>query len=153
MPARRSSPRAELGREGERLARAHLEALGLRVLDANVRTPFGEIDLVAEDARRRDGGPTLVLVEVKARRAALFGAPAEAVTAAKRERLAKAALHLLAERADLARPSVRFDNVAVEMPPHAPPRVTHVADAFAVDTTGPGKSASRRCGPRAERMG
>ena len=40
-------PRARLGALGERLARAHLEARGLIVVDANYRTRHGELDLVA----------------------------------------------------------------------------------------------------------
>src|SRR3954469_3945002 len=56
-----SDPRRALGAAGERLARAHLEARGLMILDANFRTRHGELDIVAVDAR------SLVFCEVKTR--------------------------------------------------------------------------------------
>jgi putative endonuclease len=55
--------RRRLGRLGEQLAAAHLERLGFRVLARNVRTRYGEIDLIVFD------GSTLVFAEVKTRRA------------------------------------------------------------------------------------
>ena len=56
-----SDPRRALGATGERLARTHLEARGLTVLDTNFRTRHGELDIVAADraasssARSRPG--------------------------------------------------------------------------------------------------
>jgi putative endonuclease len=55
-------PRRTLGLLGERLAAAHLERLGFAIVARNVRTRYGEIDLIAFDGR------TLVFVEVKTRR-------------------------------------------------------------------------------------
>jgi putative endonuclease len=49
---------------GEQLAAAHLERLGFTILERNVRTRHGEIDLIAFDGR------TLVFAEVKTRRVA-----------------------------------------------------------------------------------
>jgi putative endonuclease len=67
-PAAQRSPAAgrspgELGRLGEDLACQHLQRLGFRVLERNVRTRGGEIDVIAFDGR------TLVFAEVKTRRA------------------------------------------------------------------------------------
>ncbi len=62
-PTARVDPRHELGRLGERLACEHFERLGFRVLERNVRSRGGEIDLIAFD------GTTLVFVEVKTCRA------------------------------------------------------------------------------------
>jgi putative endonuclease len=50
-----------LGAKGERLAAQHLEARGCEVIARNFRTRFGELDLVARDAR------FLVFCEVKTR--------------------------------------------------------------------------------------
>jgi putative endonuclease len=63
-PASRSKedPRRRLGRLGESLAAAHLQRLGLAIVARNVRSRFGEIDLIAFD------GEALVFVEVKSRR-------------------------------------------------------------------------------------
>jgi putative endonuclease len=49
---------------GEQLAAAHLERLGFAILERNLRTRHGEIDLIAFDGR------TLVFAEVKTRRIA-----------------------------------------------------------------------------------
>jgi putative endonuclease len=55
-------PRHALGRLGERLAAAHLRRLGYAIVARNVRTRYGEIDLIAFN------GEVLVFVEVKTRR-------------------------------------------------------------------------------------
>jgi putative endonuclease len=55
----RADPRRALGRRGEDLAVAHLERLGYAILARNVRSRFGEIDVVALNGR------VLVFVEVK----------------------------------------------------------------------------------------
>jgi hypothetical protein len=54
--------RRVLGRRGEGLAAVHLERLGYAILARNVRTRYGEIDLIAFDGR------TLAMIEVKTRR-------------------------------------------------------------------------------------
>jgi putative endonuclease len=54
-------PRRRLGAKGERLAAQHLEARGCEVIARNFRTRFGELDLIARDARY------LVFCEVKTR--------------------------------------------------------------------------------------
>ncbi|MGI5178330.1 YraN family protein [Dactylosporangium sp. CA-152071] len=96
-----------VGRFGERLAVRHLIARGLVPLDRNWRCPSGEIDVVARD------GPVLVFVEVKTRRGAKFGAPAEAVSADKARRVRRLAARWLATHGADDRRQVRFDVVAV----------------------------------------
>ncbi len=86
-PARRQC----LGRWGERLAAAHLEARGLQVVARNFRTRAGEVDLVARD------GEVTVFVEVKARSSDAFGLPEEAVNERKRAHLLEAAQAFLLE--------------------------------------------------------
>lgn len=63
-----------------------LVARGLRIVARNVRTRFGELDLVARDRRG------YLFVEVKTRRAGSFVAAAEAVDARKLARLRGLAL-------------------------------------------------------------
>jgi putative endonuclease len=58
----RADPRRTLGRCGEDLAAAHLDRLGFSTLARNVRTRYGEIDLIVFDGR------TLIFAEVKTRR-------------------------------------------------------------------------------------
>lgn len=89
-------PRAERGAAGstgaqaEALAASYLEARGLSILARNVRSRFGEIDLVARD---RD---TLVFVEVRLRSSHRFGGAAASITPAKLARVQAAALGYIA---------------------------------------------------------
>jgi len=69
----RVDARERLGALGEELAGAHLERRGFRVVERNVRTREGEIDLIAFDGR------TLVFAEVKTARATPEGRRLEAV--------------------------------------------------------------------------
>jgi putative endonuclease len=126
-----SDPRRALGAEGERLARAHLEARGLDVLDANFRTRHGELDIVAADAR------CLVFSEVNTRLGA--GAPngelgpLVAIGPRKQRRLRLLAREWLAQRGEDGpwRPELRFDAVAVELDAAGRLlRLDHVEGAF-----------------------
>lgn len=87
-------PRRVLGLAGEHLAERQLAREGLRVVARNVRTRFGEIDLICRDARG------YAFIEVKTRRAGSFVAAAEAVDARKAARLAALAQSWLAHRGE-----------------------------------------------------
>jgi len=105
-PAR--APTRALGQVGEAAAARFLERRGLVILARNLRSRLGEIDLVARD------GPTLVFVEVKARRGLPGDPPEAAVDARKRARLTRLALGYLAARR-LGERSCRFDVVGVSL--------------------------------------
>ncbi len=102
-----SDVRHSLGRLGERLAAAHLEKSGYRILEPNFRCRYGEIDLVAEESQ------DLVFVEVKTRRGSAYGLPEEAVNARKARKLQDVACCYLAQHA-LDECSWRIDVVAVQ---------------------------------------
>lgn len=104
---RRPDPRRARGIDGEeRAARWYREA-GWDVLDRNWRDGrHGEIDLVL----RR--GATIVFCEVKARRTAAFGSPAEAVTPTKQARIRRLASAWLAAH-EVRGVEVRFDVAAL----------------------------------------
>lgn len=108
LPVLPGSGRLGLGHKGERLAETHLEQKGYKIITRNHRTPFGEIDLVAQ----KDGA--WVFVEVKTRRSAAFGAPEEAIGARKRKHLLAAARHYLSQHS-LHEVNWRIDVVAIEM--------------------------------------
>ena len=102
--------RTGLGRLGERLAAAHLERLGFQIRARNVRSPYGEIDLVAG----RDDW--LILVEVRTRRGDAFGDPVETLGPRKQARLRATALdycNRLWEAGAPAELSWRIDLIAV----------------------------------------
>lgn len=108
---------AELrGRRAETLAAWYLRAKGWRILGQRVRTPVGEIDLVAK--RRR----TIAFVEVKARATA-----AELETAIDTHRLKRvaAAANALAARYASRGEDVRIDVILIA-PRCLPRHVTNV---------------------------
>ncbi len=118
------------GRWAEGVCAAALILRGYRILGRRLRSPVGEIDIVA----RR--GAILAIVEVKARPDS--AAAAEAVTPRQRERLIRAAGWVVAGRPDLAAMQVRFDVMLVT--PWRWPR--HVVDAWRADPqwlSSPGK--------------
>lgn len=108
-----------LGRWGEAEAARYLTARGYRILGRNLRTPYGEIDILAQQSDQ------LVFVEVKTRTSRTFGNPEEAVTPRKQEHLLASALYYLQENPDL--PSDwRVDVLAIYCPaPGLPPEITH----------------------------
>ena len=108
MRAREQTDQSKIarGRWGEDLAAAHYERLGYRVVDRNWRSPSGELDLVLER------GDVLVFSEVKTRRSARYGLPAEAVGADKQRRIRGLALEWL-EAHGRGRTTLRFDVVAI----------------------------------------
>ncbi len=108
-----------LGRYGERVAAAHLESLGMTVLERNWTSRYGEIDIVARD------GTTLVVCEVKTRTGLTHGTPLEAVTTFKAARLRRLAAHWL-EVHEIEPPALRIDVVAVTVPRRGSARVERI---------------------------
>jgi putative endonuclease len=106
------------GVAAETLACAALAADGWTILGRRVRTPAGEVDVVAE----RDG--LLAFVEVK-RRPSLADAAAS-LGRRQRARLLAAAEILLAEHPAWGRAGVRFDVLVVD----DAGRVRRIVDAF-----------------------
>ncbi len=95
---------------GERLAEQHLLARGYAVVDRNVRTREGEIDIIALD------GETLAFVEVRARRGTRMGTAVESVTPAKQRRMVALAEAYGADRDDLPE-GRRIDVIAIDFTP------------------------------------
>lgn len=105
------SPR-RIGEIGEALARHHLEAKGYRVVAANYRCRWGEIDLIARDRLE------WVFVEVRTRRSGAYGGPEESLTETKKLHLAQAAQDYLQEVNQAAADAQwRIDLVAIRLGP------------------------------------
>lgn len=110
------------GLAAEEQAVAFLEQKGLKILARNVRTPAGEIDVIARD------GEALCFVEVKARTSKEFGEGAASVTRAKQRRIARAAAWYLA-RFPMGGPC-RFDVLSLDLQPNGQWRTTYLPNAF-----------------------
>jgi len=101
-----------IGRWGEQYAETYLVDRGWIVLDRNIHTPYGELDLVVRQ------GDVLVFVEVKTRTTDSFGFPEIAVSPSKQVRLVQAAEAYLQSHADLGDLSWRIDVIAIEGKPN-----------------------------------
>ena len=107
-----------------------LKRLRYKIVARGAKQGRGELDLVAVDGR------TVVFVEVKTRRSDRRGTAAEAVDAAKQERLSRLALAYL-KRNGLLECSARFDVIAVTWPNGAKkPTIQHIQNAFEVSGRG-----------------
>jgi putative endonuclease len=112
--------RSALGKYGETLAARRLAAAGMTVLERNWRCGrTGEIDIVARD------GDTLVVCEVKTRRAGAFEHPMAAVTPEKAERLRGLAERWIHAHGGAPPGGVRIDLVGVVLPRRGGPVVEH----------------------------
>lgn len=123
--AARGKRNKELGRRGEDAAANFLYRRGYEILERNWVCAAGEADIIARD------GDALVFVEVKTRKDCEKGFPAEAVTAAKREKYERIACMFI-KGYDVVDVSVRFDVVSIVV--MAPDRafIRHHIGAYSV---------------------
>ena len=114
------------GVRGEEEAARFLARSGLAIVDRNVRTRAGEIDLVAKE------GKTLVFVEVKTRRDLEGDPPQAAVHTRKQNRLAKLA-HGYLKLKRIRQTPCRFDVVSVIINEEGGVKaIRHIPNAFSV---------------------
>ena len=119
------NPRKLFGQAGESAAEEYLRRKGYRILARNLRSPLGELDLVAED------GQVLVFVEVKARRTDAFGGAIHAVHHRKQEKLIQLAAQYLA-RHHIKDRLCRFDVVLLQGSDATVPKIEHIQNAFEI---------------------
>jgi len=101
-------PRRQLGARAEAAAARYLKRRGYRILERNLRTRIGEIDIVATDDN------WLVVVEVRSRREDSPVSPRETLTRQKRRKL-HALTEQLRKRHRLVDTPVRVDLVEVTL--------------------------------------
>ena len=109
-----------LGRVGEKKAADFLKKKGYKILDLNYKTPFGEIDVIAND------NGVIVFVEVKTRSNEDYGRPCEAVDRRKQEKYYKVASYYL-QRQSKIDSECRFDVVEIE-----DGQINHILNAFSM---------------------
>lgn len=110
--------RQSLGRWGEEQAASYLVEHGYTILQKNVRTPYGEIDLLA-----RHGAAT-IFVEVKARSSASLGPPEISVDACKQAHLLASARSYLQAHPEMDG-DWRIDVIAILRFKDQAPEITH----------------------------
>lgn len=112
----------DLGRRGEAIAKAHLEATGYEIMDENWTYGKAEVDLIAYKDQ------TIIFTEVKTRTGNGFGEPEDFVDDRKQKLMASAAdeyIYLMNHQGE-----VRFDIVAILFTPQNTYTLKHIEDAF-----------------------
>ena len=102
------------GKLGEELAARHLINSGLEMLTQNYQCPIGEMDIIARQ------GETLVFVEVRTRRSALYGWGEESITYQKAKRLRAIAAYYIRQAGYQRWPCLRFDVIAIRWSADSP---------------------------------
>lgn len=100
----------ELGAWGEGKAEEFLRQEGFEILGANIRTEYGEIDIVACNELR------IHFIEVKTRRSGTFGYPEESIGPVKAQHLVESAESYLLSNPDSG-PEWQIDVVAIRVDP------------------------------------
>ncbi len=114
-----TSPRQNLGKWGESQAADYLARQGFTLLERNVRTPYGEIDLVVE----KDG--LVIFVEVKTRRSRTFGYPEESVNLRKQIHLKNSVEYYIQNHPEVQR-EWRVDVISIQATGASrPTQITH----------------------------
>jgi len=108
----------ESGKLGEKAAVKYLKKKGYKILDVNLKSKTGEIDIVAEDKG------IIVFIEVKTRSSYEFGSPSEAVNGNRIRRYINSAKMYINNKR-LAGRDIRFDVIEV-----LDDEINHLEDAF-----------------------
>jgi putative endonuclease len=125
-----STDSQELGKWGEELAAEFLVDQGYMIIARNVRTPYGELDLIAQFSPEHNPNDiTTIFIEVKTRSSRSYGYPEESITASKREHLISAARHYLQEHPEFDR-DWRLDVIAIERYRDKKPSIRHFENAL-----------------------
>ena len=99
--------RPSKGAQWEKLAESFLNKRGLKTLERNYNSRFGEVDLIMMDRQ------ALVFTEVRYRRSDTHGSGAQSVTFAKQKRITRASQRFLQHHRHHASLSCRFDVVSI----------------------------------------
>jgi putative endonuclease len=101
------SVQQSLGQLGEHFAAEHLERLGLRIVERNYRSRYGEIDLIASNDE------TLVFCEVKTRRVG-SGKPFDSLHNKKQDQVRRMAVEWCTQKRNIDfKLNLRFDAIGI----------------------------------------
>jgi putative endonuclease len=99
--------RVSAGRDGESRAAAYLEASGFKIVARNVRSRYGELDLVALEDQ------TIVFIEVKTWSVYTFDDLSYSVNPGKQRRIIETAKYFLSVHREYNSMAVRFDVIFI----------------------------------------
>ncbi len=118
-----TTSRQTLDQWGESQAAQYLQARGYSILARYVRTPHGEINIVAA----KEG--SIIFVEVKTHRSHAFAYPEASVTPRQQAYFLSAAQTYLNQHPDCPE-SWQFDVITVEGAPGRPVQIEHFENVF-----------------------
>ncbi len=112
--------RQRVGTWGENLAAEYLQQQGFRIIGRNVRTAYGEIDIIAQREVSECGElktlfsnqPLTIFVEVKTRRSLKYGYPEQAVDVRKKSHLLASAQEYIQQHPEMSG-DWRLDVIAI----------------------------------------
>jgi len=110
-----------VGAWGEESAVSYITKRGFEIIARNIRTPYGEIDVIAKQ------GDVTIFIEVKTLISSKKFFPEHNVTARKREHMLHAAEHYAANHEI---DHWQIDVIAVEGKPGVEPIITHFENAL-----------------------
>lgn len=114
----------QTGAWGETIACELLSGQGFEILERNVYTEYGEIDIIASRAG------WIHMVEVKTRRTAPFGHPEEAITETKLQHIIESAAFYLQQNPSLGL-DYQIDVIAIQLHPDGKEsEITHFENAI-----------------------
>lgn len=119
------SPKRKVGNQAEKIALAHLCERGLKLIEANYFTKFGEIDIIMLDK----SDESLVFIEVRYRENANFGSAINTVTIDKQRKIIRTAQHFLQQSSHYDDFICRFDVIGLESDLKYP-KINWIKDAF-----------------------
>lgn len=111
----------KIGQWGEEIAAEYFAQHGYTIINRNIHTPYGKIDIIAE----KDG--FTCFVEVKTRTTHTFGAPEIGVTPRKQAHMLSAAEHYAQEHEI---DHWQIDVIALRGKPGLKPGITHFENAL-----------------------
>lgn len=97
--------RSSKGKAAEEIACSHLKQNGLKFIDKNFYSRYGEIDLIMQDRE------TLVFIEVRYRKNLDYGGALASITPGKQKKIQATALYYMQKKG--AEFNTRFDVVAL----------------------------------------
>ena len=116
--------RQSLGHLGEGMAATYLEKKGYIILDRNLHTPYGEIDLIAGHAE------AIIFIEVKTRASKSLGPPEISITRRKAEHMRSAAEYYIQQHPELIN-DWRIDVLTIQLrKDNTPPLIDHFENAI-----------------------
>lgn len=124
---RSTSPTHQIGQKAEENALQFLLNQGFQLIVQNYHCQFGEIDLIVFK------NELLVFVEVRQRKASVFGNAASSVTASKQRKISQAAAIFLQTHPQFETFDCRFDVIAIDVAARtnkAAPEINWIEGAF-----------------------